>query len=484
MHIEEVQQEQVRVEVSDRRRMTKSELMGAHTHETSGGANKIHVWKRGDNYLARGRIGGAAFGETLGAEPGASVKLRRLLTELEDGAFARPSERSRRSISAGSVPRLTIRQLAAEFLDSKRKQVGAQTAADYSARLAPILAFAESPANRKRWPLAADIDARFALDAKSFLFSRTTTRNGRAGGRQRPISSRQVVNVLDTLKSMLSWAADPRNNKLPAGWVNPITPAIVGTGPAKDPFRRDPLPIDARIELVKRMDRWQFCTLVPSLLLPMRPDEAAGLLVDDVDFDNRVLLFGVNLGDVNFTKKKLAFRLPFHDALLPILRANVDGRRSGPLLRKRSIRTKTQRPGVASMEDLVTLFEDEVMASKSGNVQTAHDRKILFRRLLRELGGVTEDSINREFKQLLARAGIENGSTLYTLRSSVTTSMSTGAKLAHLELTYLTSHSTNGILNQYTSLDIHGEMTKYFDHIRPVLDAVASKSSELGLQAT
>ena len=44
MHIEKVQQEQVRIEGSDGRRMTKSELMGAHTHATSGGANKIHIW--------------------------------------------------------------------------------------------------------------------------------------------------------------------------------------------------------------------------------------------------------------------------------------------------------------------------------------------------------------------------------------------------------------------------------------------------------
>lgn len=91
---------------------------------------------------------------------------------------------------------------------------------------------------------------------------------------------------------MLSWAADPRNNKLPPGWLSPVTRGLVGTPPAKDPFRRDLLPLSLRVRLVELMDAWQFCTLLPSLLLPMRPDEAVGLLVDDLDLDKSELLFG------------------------------------------------------------------------------------------------------------------------------------------------------------------------------------------------
>ena len=59
--------------------------------------------------------------------------------------------------------------------------------------------------------------------------------------------------------------------------------------------------------------------------------------------------------------------------------------------------------------------------------------------------------------------------------------MSVGAKVAHLELTYLTSHSTRDILNRYTPLDTRGEMAKYFDHVRPLLAAVAARTAELGL---
>lgn len=379
------------------------------------------------------------------------------------------------------MPRLTFRQLADEFLTTKRKQVGAQTTADYRSRLAPLLLFAELPANRKRWPLAADVDAGFVTDARAHLHSFRTTRNGRAGGEPRPLSPRQIVNVMETLRAMLAWAADPRNNKLPPGWLNPVNRGSVGTLPAKDPFRRDPLPLDVRAGLVGRMDRWQICTLVPSLILPMRPDEAAGLLVADVDFGHGELLFGVNLGDVNFTKKRVSFRLPFPDELRPVLHVAIGGRGGGPLLRSRRAFGTGIRSSVTSSADLKARFDERLLAAKPGTIQTDHDRKLLFRRVLRELGGVAEDAMNREFKSLLVAAGGRSGPTLYTVRSSVTTSMSAGAKLAHLELTYLTSHSTGDILNRYTSLDVHGEMQRYFEHIRPLLDAVRRRCEELGI---
>lgn len=462
--------------------MTPAELMGGHVHETAGG-KRVHIWRRGTKFIARGRFQGRYFGETLGEEPTATTKLRRLLTTIEDGAYRPPSEARHQQLADGPVPRLTFRQLASEFLATKRKQVGAQTAADYRARLAPLLAFAELPANRKRWPLAADIDTSFVTEARAFLYTHRTTRNGRPGGEPRTLSSRQVVNVMETLRAALAWAADARNNKLPPGWLSPVTRGLVGTPPAKDPFRRDPLPLDLRVRLVGRMDAWHLCTLLPSMILPMRPDEAVGLLVDDLDLDNSELLFGITLPDVNFTKKKVAFRLPFPAELRPVLQAAVGGRSSGPLLRARRAFSDGTSADIASLADLKARFDQQVLAARPGTVQTDHDRKLLFRRLLRKLGGAAEDGMNREFKSLLAAAGVSNGATLYTLRSSVTTTMSTGAKLAHLELTYLTSHSTRDILTRYTSLDVHGEMRKYFDHIRPLLEAVTQRAHEQGLQS-
>ena len=85
-----------------------------------------------------------------------------------------------------------------------------------------------------------------------------------------------------------------------------------------------------------------------------------------------------------------------------------------------------------------------------------------------------------EFKGLLAAVGIANGATLYTLRASVTTAMK-DANLPHLEMRYLTSHSTDDIRNQYTSLDPVRAMRQYFDALRPLLDAIRERAFAMGL---
>src|SRR5205085_7244905 len=101
------------------------------------------------------------------------------------------------------------------------------------------------------------------------------------------------------------------------------------------------------------------------------------------------------------------------------------------------------------------------------------------RRVLRELGGVSGDELATEFKALLGEAGLAPGRKLYDLRHAVTTDLSR-AGVRHLELRYLTSHSTGDILNDYVALDPHGEMAKYSARVRPLLDALLARGRDLG----
>jgi integrase len=465
----------------DREQMVRAELMGKHSHAAADGT-LVHVWKRGAKYLARGSLSGLRFGETIGETvPQAEARLRQILADLDHGAYIRPSEQRKRLLSGGKPCRLTLRQLANEFLAEKRKLRGRQTASDYKARLAPVLDFAERPDNRKRWPLALDLDRDFALALRPYLFQYLTTRNGRAGGRPKSLSQRQVYNVLQCLRTMLSWASSAQVRKLPAGWANPLTDDLLEPRQRKDPLREDKLPLDVRVRLVGVMDSWQMCQLAPSLVLPMRPGEAAGLLVSDVDFERGLLVFGHGrFADSNFTKEQTPFKLPFPEELRPLLRTCVQGRAQGPLLRSRRAFGNPRRATVASSDELERLFEDLLARQPGQEVQSAHDRKRLFRRLLARLGGVSEDAMNKEFKALLARLGVRNGATFYTLRASVTTAMS-DANLPILYLRYLTSHSTGDILNEYASLDPVRVIQPYFDSIRPLLEAIAERCRLLGL---
>jgi integrase len=449
--------------------------MGSHSHTTLGGIS-LHVWRRGGKYLARGRFQGRPFGETLGADPvHASARLREILTKIDQGSYMRPSDGRKQLVARGRVVRLTPRELVADFLAEKRRSRGRQTAGDYAARLAPVLDFAERADAIKRWPLALDIDAGFARSLRSFLFQYRSTRNGRPGGNPRPLSARQIINVLECLRTVLHWARSAGVRKLPADWVMPVTRDLIGAPPAKNPLRGDKLPPEVRVRIVGVMDCWQLCHLALSMVLPLRPDEAAGLLIGDVDFEKGWLEFGERLKGVNYTKGKTAFVLPFPDELRPILRTCIGSRVEGPLLRsRRAFEGRTAAEAVPSMECLVRLYEAELIRLPTEAVQAEQDRKLVFRGLLRRLGGVTEDAMSREFKKLRGLVGVNNGATLYTLRSSVTTAMHR-ANLPHLEMRYLTGHTTSDILNEYTSLDPVGAMRRYFDTIRPLLTAVGER---------
>jgi integrase len=255
---------------------------------------------------------------------------------------------------------------------------------------------------------------------------------------------------------------------------------LIGDPPAKDPLREDKLPPDVRACLVERMNAWQLCQLSLSLVLPLRPDEAAGLLVSDVNFTKGWLEIGTGSIEANFTKEKKSFKLPFPDELCPILKSCIAGRAEGPLLRSRKVMLGQNILQVDSPDELKALYEARLLGERTGSVQNEHDRKLLFRRLLRELGGVSEDALAREFKKLLAAAEVANGATFYTLRSSVTTGMHS-ANLPHLEMRYLTGHTVNDILNDYTPLKVVEAMAQYFGTIRPLLATIEDRARLLGL---
>lgn len=148
-----------------------------------------------------------------------------------------------------------------------------------ASRLGPVLDFAESACSRKRWPFGQDVNREFVSALKLFLHTVRTTRNGRPGGKQKLLTPRQIVNVLECFRTAMAWAARPDVRQLPADWVNPLSPDLVGAPPPKDPLRCDPLPVEIRLKLVGMMDRWQLAHFALPLVLPIRPDEATGLLV-------------------------------------------------------------------------------------------------------------------------------------------------------------------------------------------------------------
>jgi hypothetical protein len=466
--------------VSSSRRMVRTVLMGSHTHQTTDG-RAVHVWQRGSVFLARGRWQGCAFGETLGHDPlKATARLRKLLGELEDGTYIRPSDQVKQYLPKRDVS-LTLRQLVGAFLTSKRSERGRQTAGNYHARLRPVLEFLEHPEPSRRWPSAAAIDRDFVAGFKSFLMTHRAERRGRKSAVSRLLSATQIRHCLETLRSVINWATDPMVSKLPARMLNPFDHRSIPAKPSKNPLREDKLSHNLLIPLVEQMDLWQICHLAWSMVLPWRPDEAAGILLGDVNEEKGWFEFGYRFTDCNFTKEKTQFVLPYPPEFRPLLAACRQGRIEGPLLRsRRAWETRSSR-ALASEGELRESYERAITEAGSQVVQAEHDRKVVFRRVLRQQwGGVNEDRLAWEFRALLRSVTGRRDIRFYDLRHAATQAMK-DVGLPHLELRYLTGHACQDILNDYTTLRPREAMTRYYTHIRPLIDAIALRAATLGL---
>jgi len=428
--------------------------------------------------MARGRYRGQQFGVTLGMnEKHAMSALRKLLVELDTGRFEVPSRRARQVFPPVSQ-RLPLREFANAYLQEVRVTSGQQTADDYRPRLGWLIRFADQPDVAKRWPYATDIDREFCLRFKAFLHAAQTTRNGRPGAVPKPLSERHIYNVLEAFRSLLRWGKRPEVAKLPSDWIISLTDNIVGQRPCKPAFRPQVLPIEPRIALVNQMDWWQLCHLASFLVLPCRAGEIQGLLISDMDLEKRWLKFETRLGGADFTKGKTSFVLPYPKELEPLFRACQAGREEGPLFRPRDEAFKRTGPDLSGKFEKI--FSQHLQTKRPTEIVTAHDRKIAFRRFLTKRGGISIDELRREMNRLLEAAGLRTGHSLRTFREAVSDDMKrSGMNL--LDLRYLTGHSTNDIMNTYTTVDPDKAMAGYFESIRPLLNAIDARTKLLGV---
>lgn len=467
---------------SKSRKMVRSELMGDHTHNTSGGVN-VHIYERSGQYMARGRFERRPFGETLGADPQeAKLKLIELLHRLESGTFVPPSDARKQMLKTRKIPNLTLRELCDRYLTEKRKVRGEDTASTYYNRLAPILDFAESAHSLKKWPIALSLDRDFALELLAFLFNRKITRNGSANAPTKPMSSRQIKHCGDTLRMALNWAcrADVRN--LPLDFVNPVTNELFEKSFNKDPLRDCVFPLERRIVLLNSMDNWQFMSLGILLVLPIRLEDVEGLLVSDVDFEKQQVHFGSRFGGSDFNKGKVDVKLPLPDELMPLLRMSVGERVEGPLFLNRKIcQGKSSRKYTfISTSDLKQQYQDELSNSPKGTVLNSQDRKKVFRNFLNKAGGITSAYVGKQLRQVI---GNDESGRPYDLRGSITQEMKE-AGIPLLELRYLTEHTVNDIINVYSGLNPEQEIVKYYNKISPLLEAIKTRTEQLVLLKT
>ncbi|WP_145363063.1 phage integrase SAM-like domain-containing protein [Stratiformator vulcanicus] len=375
--------------------------------------------------------------------------------------------------------KLTLDELCNAHLEELRSRKGNTTATTYRSRLVEVLAFAAKPAQRK-YRYAEEIDREFVVNLSSHLHTTKTTRNGKAGGIAKTISAKQIRNSLETLRTILNWAKQPAVCKLPLDFVVPVTKDILPPQPKADPLRESPAKIEQRVEAISRMDAFELCVFGPSMLLAQRPDDLCGLLTTDVDWERRRLRFGVHFEGADHTKGRTSFQVVFPPELDPLLFRLVKTRTEGPLLLSAQAFANSARDSATVGGMTVRpLYEQALESEGSEEIQCDNDRKRVYRSVLKKLGGMTPDLMGKDFDRFRKREQLALPS-IGQFRHAITHDMKQSG-MGILELRYLTSHSTDDILNEYTSIDIVGAMEKYFDIVDPILVAIRSRGRELGL---
>jgi len=366
--------------------------------------------------------------------------------------------------------------LADLFLRDIAKSKGPNLQKTYYARLAHVLRFSEQGKTLKRWKLASDLDREFIIELRRHLMQTVVTRNGKAGSTPKAMSVRMIRLCLETLRTMLNWALRVDVRKLPADFLQPITNDLLGPPPSKDPLRPSPLPLPQRIQLVENMDEWQLCNVAILLVIPTRFEDVAGALISDFDFDRRAWRIGTRFGGSDFTKGRTTVVMPLPGILTQLLALNALGREDGAMFLKRRSNQGVKSSTKAEIEEAVNR---KIINCDDESAATAQGRKKLCRQVISNMGAVSTDEIARNLRRLFGKVGII-GVRPYEVRHAVTTDMHE-AGLSHLASRYLTLHAANDILNEYTSLDVSHEMSKYVAHISPLLDAIELRALQLGI---
>lgn len=236
---------------TDSRKWLRAELLGKHLHRTRNGIS-VYVVERKGKYMARGRFLGKNYCETLGGnEADAESRLRELLSELEKDTFQPPRERRNQLVQTRIAQPITFSEMFNAFLTDVRGTKGRKTTQYYQAKLGHVERFATEPGNSRRWPTVNSMDREFILKLQDQLQRSSVTPNGHAHSMAKPMSQRQIYNVLSALGTMLKWAQRPDLRRLPAHLVNPLTRELIGARPTKDPLRKLAIDDSQLLQLIK-----------------------------------------------------------------------------------------------------------------------------------------------------------------------------------------------------------------------------------------
>jgi hypothetical protein len=435
------------------------------------GPEKVRVYRRHDHYVlqwwapeAKQNLSDRVDGDLVAA----LFRARQIEERLTQ--FRRSGQGRRRLPHADLVARF----LADLEQRADAGQVDPATARRYRTALRHYEAFCEQPEVLKAFPHAAGVNRDFRLTFSAFLAGRSTSPNGRAGAAGRPMRAQAFV--LDTVRAMLEWAADPdRGNLLPDGFRNPFRrTGEARPAPQGDPLAAPDITLPMAVDLVRACDGYQLRLFAPLLLFGLRAAEPCFLFREYLD--DAWLRVPCNPELEYRTKGRRDKRFPLIEDLAPLWCALREGAGEGLLYQRRCVvRGGEEAP-----------WRDASLAELAGELRrrcggagspSAGERLQLRDALLHEAGAMRYDDVEAELHALKRRLRWPAQATLKDFRHLFCTTMASAA-LPEPYRRYLMGHAPErGALTAYTHLP---ELRRHYaEAVRrewtPLLEAILQR---------
>ena len=390
--------------------------------------------------------------------------------------------------SAGVKPRRIAHvQLVSRFAAALRQRADAgeidvATARRYESALRHYENFTEQARLDPAQRYAAGVNRDFQLQFASYLNDLDVQPNGR-GNSTSPMKSQAFV--VDVVRSMFEWAADPeRGSLLPQGFRNPFAlPTRSSRQVAVDPLRPPDITVSMAVDFLAASDAFQLAVFTTMLLFGLRPGEVGWLFFEHVQND---WLSVPNIAELDYTTKgRRDKRFPLVDCLRRLWLSKGPASK-GLIYANRAASEGRRMPPLAGLA-LGALADEFRRRSHAPGYAGAAQRRRTRDQLMRDAGQLGYDHIEDEFRQLATRLEWPPAATLKDFRHLFSTGLQNSGMPEYYRR-YLMGHAFGKApIVAYTHLT-EDKIREHYQRaltteLGPIVSAIERRTAELDCES-
>jgi integrase len=358
-----------------------------------------------------------------------------------------------------------------------------RTVRRYESALRHYQVFVEQPSIHRQFPHISSVDRKFALELMAHLRTLQVRPNGHPHGQARPM--RRPDYVLDVVRAMYDWAADPQRGKLmPEGFRNPFlrrgrhasTPVVVSIG-------EPDITVVMAADFLGQCDAYQLRLFAPIAVYGMRAAEPCYLFQEHVDGE---WLRVPCLPKIAYhTKGRREKRLPVIPPIAALLSPGAMSVNGGLLYLRRGALSGVETPPLVGMP-LGTLTAEFQRRCAASGVRTAADRRHVRDQLLHDAGAINYDHVVTEFNRVVRALDWPRSATLKDFRHLFATGLENAGMPEHYRKFLMGQSSGRAAIVTYTHLN---EIRPRFEEavqrqFQPLIDVIVRRASELSDQSS